>query len=199
MSDPARDAAEPHDQSPHEVTRLLREMQEGNNAAADQLARVVYDELHALAERHMRRERQEHTLQATVLVNEAFMRLVDQRSVSWQNRSQFFTLASRAMRRMLVDHARKRRANKRDGGVQVPLDVLPAQDAGIDVMALDDALEALAALDARQAQIVELRFFAGLSIEATAETMGISPATVKRDWVFARAFLQHQMSDAADA
>lgn len=182
----------------HDVTRLLREVQDGNREAADQLARVVYAELHVLAQHHMRRERDEHTLQATVLVNEAFMRLVDQRGVSWQSRSQFYTLASRAMRRLLVDHARKRRAEKRDGGVQVPLDVIAAPEQGMDVMALDDALNALAALDARQAQIVELRFFAGFSIEATAATLGISPATVKRDWVFARAFLQREMERDMD-
>ena len=147
----------------------------------------------------MRRERDEHTLQATVLVNEAFMRLVDQRGVSWQSRSQFYALASRAMRRLLVDHARKRRAEKRDGGVKVPLDFIAAPEPGMDVMALDDALNALAVLDARQAQIVELRYFAGFSIAATAEMLGISPATVKRDWVFARAFLQREMDGTVSA
>ena len=183
------------DEAQHEVTRLLHEMQQGSADAADALARVVYDALYALARQHMRHERGEHTLQATVLVNDAFMKLVDQRAVSWQNRAQFFALASRAMRRVLVDHARRKRAEKRDGGVQIPLDDLPAPDHVVDVMALDDALHRLAQLDARQAQIVELRFFAGLSIEATAESLGISPATVKRDWVFARAFLQREMSD----
>lgn len=181
----------------HEVTRLLLEAQQGNADAADALARLVYDALHALARQHMRREREEHTLQATVLVNEAFMRLVDQRAVNWQNRSQFYALASRAMRRVLVDHARRKRAEKREGGVQVTLEDVAAPDERIDVLALDEALEKLAAIDARQAQIVQLRFFGGLSIEATGEALGISPATVSRDWVFARAFLKREMADDA--
>jgi RNA polymerase sigma factor (TIGR02999 family) len=180
-----------------EVTRLLLEAQQGSADAAEALARVVYDSLHAMAQQHMRRERDEHTLQATVLVNEAFMRLVDQRAVNWQNRSQFYALASRAMRRVLVDHARRKRAEKREGGVQVTLEDVAAPDERIDVLALDDALEKLAAVDARQAQIVQLRFFGGLSIEATAEALGISPATVSRDWVFARAFLKREMADDA--
>ena len=188
---------EPGDHTQHEVTRLLHEVQRGSADAADALARLVYDALHLLAEQHMRRERDDHTLQATLLVNEAFMRLVDQRAVNWQNRSQFFALASRAMRRLLVDHARRKRADKREGGIQVTLDDLLAPDQGIDVLALDEALERLAALDPRQAEIVQLRFFAGLSIQDTARALGISDATVSRDWVFARAFLKREMSDDA--
>lgn len=194
------DAAIPEDhqvspETQHEVTRLLHELQDGNADAADALARLVYGSLHALAQQHMRRERDDHTLQATVLVNEAFMRLVDQRAVNWQNRSQFFALASRAMRRVLVDHARRKRAEKREGGVQVTLEDVAAPDQRIDVLALDEALEKLAALDARQAQIVQLRFFGGLSIQDTALALGISDATVSRDWVFARAFLKREMTD----
>lgn len=181
----------------HEVTRLLQDMQHGDAGAADALARKVYDALHVIAQQHMRHERDDHTLQATVLVNEAFMRLVDQRSVSWQNRGQFYALASRAMRRLLVDHARRKQADKREGGVQVTLEDVAVPDQGVDILALDDALEQLAALDARQAQIVQLRFFGGLSIEDTAQALGISSATVSRDWVFARAFLQRAMADDA--
>jgi RNA polymerase sigma-70 factor, ECF subfamily len=172
-------------------------MQHGDAGAADALARKVYDALHVIAQQHMRHERDDHTLQATVLVNEAFMRLVDQRSVSWQNRGQFFALASRAMRRLLVDHARRKQADKREGGVQVTLEDVAVPDQRVDILALDEALEQLAALDARQAQIVQLRFFGGLSIEDTAQALGISSATVSRDWVFARAFLQRAMADDA--
>jgi RNA polymerase sigma factor (TIGR02999 family) len=185
------------DETQHEVTRLLHDMQRGDADAADALARKVYDALHLLALQHMRRERDDHTLQATVLVNEAFMRLVDQRAITWQNRSQFFALASRVMRRVLVDHARRKQAEKREGGVQVTLEDVAAPDQRVDILALDEALEQLATLDARQAQIVQLRFFGGLSIEDTAQTLGISSATVSRDWVFARAFLQRAMADDA--
>lgn len=185
--------------SSHEVTRLLQCMQDGDRESAEELARLVYDELHAVAAWHMRREGGGHTLQTTVLVNDAFMRMIDQRAVTWKSRSQFFMLASQSMRRLLVDHARRRKARKRDAGEQVSLDAVPAFEPALDVVALNEALVELAALDARQAQIVELRYFAGLTIEATAETLGISPATVKRDWTFARAFLQRQMEQAGDA
>ena len=178
----------------HEVTQLLQAMRDGDPDVAERLARLVYDELHHVAEWHMRREHESHTLQTTVLVNEAFMRLIDQRSVSWQSRAQFFVLASQAMRRLLVDHSRRRRAAKRDFGERVPLEAVPAIEITVDVLELHDALELLATLDARQAQIVELRYFAGMTIEATAETLGISPATVKREWTFARAFLQREMT-----
>lgn len=189
-------AAEQPETSSHEVTRLLQDMADGRPGAADRLARLVYDDLRAVASRHMRHEQEHVTLQTTMLVNDAFMRLVDQRSVAWQSRQQFFMLASQAMRRILVDYARKRRAGKRDGGVQVMLEALPAPEAQVDVMALDDALTALAQVNARHAQMVELRFFAGLSIEATAEALAVSPATVNRDWAFARAYLQKAMSGA---
>lgn len=148
----------------------------------------------------MRNERDDHTLQPTALVHEAYMRLMDQRSVSWQNRSHFFGIASQAMRRILVDHARRRRASKRHGGERVTLDesVSAPPVQSLDVIALDSALTRLAELNERQASVVELRFFGGLDIDQTAEALGISPATVKRDWTFARAFLQREMEGSAD-
>jgi RNA polymerase sigma-70 factor (ECF subfamily) len=183
-----------------DVTRLLREAQDGRDGAADELVAIVYAELHGLASHYMRNERDDHTLQPTALVHEAYMRLMDQRSVSWQNRSHFFGIASQAMRRILVDHARKRRASKRHGGERVTLDesVSAPPVQSLDVIALDSALTRLAELNERQASVVELRFFGGLDIDQTAEALGISPATVKRDWTFARAFLQREMEGSAD-
>lgn len=183
-----------------DVTRLLREAQDGRDGAADELVAIVYAELHGLASHYMRNERDDHTLQPTALVHEAYMRLMDQRSVSWQNRSHFFGIASQAMRRILVDHARRRRASKRHGGERVTLDesVSAPPVQSLDVIALDSALTRLAELNERQASVVELRFFGGLDIDQTAEALGISPATVKRDWTFARAFLQREMEGSAD-
>lgn len=148
----------------------------------------------------MRNERDDHTLQPTALVHEAYMRLMDQRSVSWQNRSHFYGIASQAMRRILVDHARKRRASKRHGGERVTLDesVSAPPVQSLDVIALDSALTRLAELNERQASVVELRFFGGLDIDQTAEALGISSATVKRDWTFARAFLQREMEGSTN-
>ncbi len=179
----------------HDVTRLLQDLQQGRDGAADQLVPLVYGELHNLAVHYMRSERGDHTLQPTALVHEAYIRLVDQRHASWQNRSHFFGIAAQAMRRILVDHARRKQAGKREGGDRVTLDesVAEAPQRSVDLIALDDALNKLAALDPRQARVVELRFFGGLDIEQTAESLGISPATVKRDWTFARAFLQREM------
>lgn len=181
--------------STHDVTRLLLALQDGQTGAADQLVPLVYAELHDLAVHYMRGERADHTLQPTALVHEAYMRLVDQRNASWKNRSHFFGIAAQAMRRILVDHARRKRATKREGGDRVTLDesVAEAPQRSVDLIALDDALLKLAELDPRQARVVELRFFGGLDIEQTAESLGISPATVKRDWTFARAFLQREM------
>jgi RNA polymerase sigma factor (TIGR02999 family) len=181
--------------TPHDVTRLLSDLQSGTDGAADQLMRVVYRELHDLAEHFMRRERPDHTLQPTALVNDAYLRLMGQRETSWQNRSHFFGIAAQAMRRVLVDHARKARAGKREGGERVTLDesVAESPQRSIDLIALDDALNRLAALDPRQARVVELRYFSGLDIEQTAAVIGISAATVKRDWTFARAFLQREL------
>jgi len=179
----------------HEVTRLLAELAGGVPDAAERLAPIVYDELHRRASMAMQRESTGHTLQATELVHEAFLKLVGQRNATWQNRSQFYAVASQAIRRLLIDHARKRRSAKRDHGIRVTLDdaVGATEASPLDLLALDEALRRLEAADPRQGRVVELRFFAGLSVEDTATVLGISPATVKRDWTFARAFLLHAM------
>ena len=180
----------------NDVTRLLSELAAGTTDAANRLATLVYDELHRIAVAAMRREDDGHTWQPTELVHEAFTRLVGQNRVEWQNRHHFFGIAAQAMRRLLVDHARARRQLKRDGGERVPLTANLGQDApdNIDILELNDALDQLALLDARQARVVELRYFAGLSVEETAETLAVSAATVKRDWAVARAFLRRALS-----
>ena len=175
------------------VTLLLRQWQQGDSAAAATLAGAVYDELRRLAASRLRQERHGHTLQPTALVHEAWLRLVDQR-VDWQNRSHFFALAAQAMRRILVDHARRRHAAKRGSDppavdVDDLLDRLPAPMPDERLIAMDEALTRLTALDPRQARVVELRFFTGLSVAETAEVLDISPATVKREWASARAWL----------
>lgn len=173
------------------VTALLQDLQQGVPGAADRLVPLVYAELHRIAEAAMRRESSGHTLQPTLLVDEAFMRLIGQERSPWQNRAQFFALAAQTIRRILVDHARARRRLKRDHGMRVTLseDVAEAPDRSLDLLTLDDALSQLEALSPRQARVVEMRYFAGLEIEETAEALGVAPATVKRDWTFARAFL----------
>ncbi len=181
---------------PENITQLLAAWSSGDRTAADALLPAVYQELHAQAERAMRREGQGHTLQTTALVHEAYLRLVDQRRANWQNRAQFFGVAAQMMRRVLVDHARERLAAKRGGGVShVSLSGVgaAADDDRADLVALDDALSRLAALDPAQARIVELRYFAGLTIEETAEAAGVSPATVKREWAVARAWLAREL------
>ena len=179
-----------------EVTALLKEWAAGDRAALERLMPIVYGELRRLAASQLRAERREHTLQPTALVHEAYLRLVGQRSVSWANRAHFFAIAAEMMRRVLVDHARKRRAAKRNPET-VYLDLGPSEirggDRPPDLLALDAALTRLERLDARQAKVVELRFFAGLSVEETAEVVGISTATVKREWKTTRAFLQHEI------
>jgi RNA polymerase sigma-70 factor, ECF subfamily len=179
------------------ITELLEEVSSGRGEALEQLLPIVYTELRRQAARYLRRERQNHTLQPTALVNEAFIRLVDQRTVRWQNRAHFFGIAAQAMRRIVIDHARTKQRIKR-GGVQqaVTLDeaMIAGQAKSIDVLALDEALTRLAAIDARQAQIVELRYFASLSVEETAEVTGLSPATIKREWAMARAWLHGELS-----
>ena len=184
-------AEQPEDITEHRVTQLLEELRGGDDGAADRLANVVFPQLHRIASKALRKERDNHTLQPTELVDEVFVSLLGQTQVNWQNRSHFYAVASRIIRRILVDHARRRHAIKRDHGVQVTFDESLSNEAGdsLDMMALDDALRELETLSPRQGRVVELRFFAGLGVEETAEVLEISVATVKRDWVFARAFL----------
>lgn len=184
-----------------DVTGLLLAWSIGDRSVEDRLLPAVYAELHRQAEGAMRREADTHTLQVTALVHEAYLRLVDQRRVEWQSRAHFFAIASQAMRRILIDHARGRLAAKRGHGAHhLTLDsayAAPDVDGGeIEVLALHDALERLAALDAEQARLVELRFFGGLNIEETAEALGVSPATVKREWAIARAWLRRELATA---
>jgi RNA polymerase sigma factor (TIGR02999 family) len=177
---------------PERVTQLLLAWSGGAREALDELTPLVYDELRRLAGAYLRRERRGHTLQTSALVHEAFLRMIDQR-VAWQNRAHFFGIAAQLMRRILVDHARSRDASKRGGGeTHLALDEAEAQDA--DVIALDDALNSLAAFDPRQSRIVELRYFGGLTIEETAEALGVSHATVEREWSLARAWLRRELS-----
>jgi RNA polymerase sigma-70 factor (ECF subfamily) len=179
-----------------EVTRLLGEIGRGQKEAVNALLPLVYDELHRLARSYFRRERGEHTLQPTALVHEAYIRLVDQRAPI-ESRGHFMAVAATQMRRVLLDYARKHRAARRGGdGQKVLLEDTMAicEQQPLDVILLDAALDRLAALDARQAQLVELRFFGGLSVEETAEVMGVSPATVKRSWSSARAFLHREIT-----
>jgi RNA polymerase sigma factor (TIGR02999 family) len=174
------------------VTDLLVAWAHGDAAALAQLMPLVHDELHRLARREMRGERPGHTLQTTALVNEAYMRLIDVRRVDWQDRAHFFALSARIMRRILVDHARSRNYLKRGGGTrQVSLDeaLVVSEACNDDLVALDDALQALAAVDARKSQVVEMRFFGGLTVEETAEALHVSPETVMRDWQFAKVWL----------
>lgn len=184
-------------QEPANVTQLLDDVSAGKEHALENLIPAVHAELRRQAARYLRRERQNHTLQPTALVNEAFIKLVDQRNVRWQNRAHFFGVAAQAMRRILVDHARAQHRIKR-GGVQqnVTLDegMLAAAAKSIDVLALDEALSRLTSIDERQARVVELRFFGGLSVEETATVMDISPATVKREWSMAKAWLFSQLT-----
>jgi RNA polymerase sigma factor (TIGR02999 family) len=179
-----------------DVTVLLKAWRGGEEAALGELIPLVQDELHRIARACMQGERAGRTLQATALVNEAYLRLVDVNQIDWQNRSHFLAMAARVMRRVLVDLARARQAEKRAGdAVRVTFDeALVPNEAPVDVIALDDALRALAALDERKCQVVELRFFGGLSVEETSNALQISTKTVARDWDFARAWLQQQMT-----
>ena len=181
---------------PGEVTGLLLAWSGGDQAALDRLIPLVHAELYRIARRCMRRERAGHSLQATALVNEAYMRLVDTQQVRWQDRTHFLAISARLMRRVLVDHARAQRSQKRGaGGEKVTMvEALAGSDERPhDVIALDDALEALATLDERKSLVVELRFFGGLSVEETATTLGISVATVMRDWTLAKAWLLREL------
>ncbi len=187
---------------PQEITQLLMNWSQGDKSALDHLVPLVYPELRRLAKRHMGRENSAHTLQTSALINEAYLKLVDQQNVKWQNRAHFFAVAAQVMRHILVDHARTRNYAKRGGGApKLPLDeaaALTEQRAG-QLIALDDALRDLAALDERKSQIIELRFFGGLSLEETAEVMKISQSTVQREWRAAKAWLHHTMSNADES
>jgi len=186
--------------SPHEVTLLLHDWCRGDKAALDKLIPLVYDELHRLAHHYMERERQADSLQTTALVNETYLRLVDAEHIEWRDRAHFFAVSANLMRRILVEFARSRRAGKRGGGIRsINFDepgVIPAGRSA-DLIALDDALSALAELDTREARIVELRFFGGLSVEETGEVLKVSPKTVMRDWNHARAWLLHELKHGA--
>jgi RNA polymerase sigma factor (TIGR02999 family) len=180
-----------------EITALLAETKLGRKDALDRLLAVVYAELRRIARNQMRREREGHTLQPTALVHEAFLRLVDQDAARWENRAQFFGVAAQVMRRLLVDHARRRRAAKR--GIPITLDEAllqpgPAAVPNDEILAVDQALDRLARLDARQASVVELRYFGGLSVEETAEVLGVAERTVKLDWAMAKGWMKSQLS-----
>jgi len=180
------------------LTQLLLDWSKGNQAALEELTPLVHEELHRLAHHYMRRERPDHTLQTTALVNEAYVRLIDQKHVEFENRTRFFAIAAQLMRHILVDHARSRQYLKRGGGaLKVSLDEAMAviEERASDLIALDDALNSLAAIDSRKVKVVELRFFGGLSVEETAAALNISPVTVMRDWRMAKAWLYDAMNN----
>jgi RNA polymerase sigma factor (TIGR02999 family) len=187
-------------QKQHEITELLAEWSDGNQSALDELYPLVYDELHRLARRYMSRERKGHTLQTTALINEAYVRLVDQKNVHWANRSHFFAISAQIMRRILIDHARRHAYAKRGGGAQkVSLDEAVAVTSGIgsEMIRLDEALKMLAEMDPRRSHVVELRYFGGLNNEENAGVLHVSENTVTRDWNMARAWLYQQLSESA--
>jgi RNA polymerase sigma factor (TIGR02999 family) len=180
-----------------EITQLLRQWSDGRQEALDRLLPEIYAELRKLASSYLRRERSDHTLQATALVHEAFLRLIDQRSVKWQSRAHFFGIAAQMMRRILVDHARAHDTDKRGSGeARLSLDeaLIVAPSTDVDLLALDEALARLAAIDAQQSRVVELRFFGGLTIAETAEVLRVSPATVGREWTLAKAWLYAELA-----
>ena len=181
---------------PKQITELLVKWKEGDQQAVHALLPLVYEELRRLAHQYLRKERPGHTLQSTALVHEAYLRLEKQGEVKFENRAHFMAICAQLMRQILVEYARRRGAAKRDGGYKLSLDdvVVSAKSRDLDLVALDDALTQLSKLDPQQGRIVELRFFGGLSIEETAEVLGISSATVKRDWATARVWLLHEMS-----
>jgi len=185
------------EQSQPELTQLLIDWSNGDKSALDKLTPLIYDELRRLAHHYMSRERDGHTLQTTALVNEAYLRLVNRKDVHWQNRAHFFAIAAQLMRSILVDHARSHSYAKRGGGVKkVSLDdaVVVSEERAGEVVALDDCLKRLAEMDPQQSRIVELRFFGGLTIEETAEVLKLSPATIKREWSTAKAWLYRELS-----
>jgi RNA polymerase sigma factor (TIGR02999 family) len=185
-----------------DVTQLLRAWSEGDTQALEQLTPLVYRELHRRAHWHMARENAGHTLQATALVNEIYIRMVDLRGVSWRDRAHFFAVSSRLIRQILIDAARSKHAQKRGGQsphVAIDESLLVSEEPRADVVGLDDALSALAAIDPRKSQVVELRFFGGLDIEETAEVLGVSAETVKRDWKLAKAWLRRELSQRSNS
>ena len=184
----------------HQITQLLAEWSDGNQSALDELYPLVYNELHRLARRYMSRERKGHTLQTTALINEAYVRLVDQKNVHWANRSHFFAISAQIMRRILIDHARRHAYAKRGGGAQqVSLEeaAMVVPDRGSELVRLDEALKALAKIDERRCHVVELRYFGGLSNEEIAGVLKVSENTVTRDWNLARAWLYQQLSGSS--
>ena len=182
----------------NEISRLLQAWRRGNRKALDDLLPLVYDELHRQARRFLRRERQNHTLQPTALIHETYLKLVEQSRVSWQNREHFFAISANLMRRILVNYANARRRKKRGGAAELlDLDesiLVFTKKTEVDLLSLDEALTRLGKMDKKQEQIVELRYFSGLTIEETAEVLGVSPATIKRDWRMTKAWLHRELS-----
>jgi RNA polymerase sigma factor (TIGR02999 family) len=195
-----RKSTPPHDEAGtppgSQVTEFLRAWSDGDRAALDRLTPIVYDELHRLARRYMRGERPGHSLQTSALVNEAYMRLVDYKNMQWQNRAHFFAVSAQLMRRILVDHARRRNLKRGGDMLHVSLDETAMVGSGkdADLVALDDAMTALAQVDPRKVQVVEMRFFGGLSVEETAEVLKVSAVTVMRDWSTAKAWLYRELT-----
>lgn len=179
-----------------EVTQLLAAWRDGDRSALDKLLPLVQDELHRLAHRYMSREREDHTLQTTALVNEAYLKLIDQKVVHWQNRAHFFGIAAQIMRRILIDHARKHLGPRRGGGNTISLEevAIVSNERAAELVALDDALRSLSEVDERKGRVVELRYFGGLSVEESAEVLGVSVDTITRDWRRAKAFLRRELS-----
>lgn len=186
-------------QSSHEITQMLIELTDGNTEVVNRILPHIYDELRRLASSYLRRERSDHTLQPTALVHEAYLKLIDQKRVQWQNRAHFFGIAAQVMRRILMDHARKHGAEKRGGDAEkLPIEeeiLIVSNGRSAELLALDDALEELAKMDPQKAKIVELRYFGGLSIEETAEVMGVSVPTINRQWRTAKAWLYGQIAN----
>jgi RNA polymerase sigma factor (TIGR02999 family) len=183
--------------SSENLTQLLIDWSNGDAQALEKLTPLVYRDLHRLAQRYFRSESPGHTLQSTALVHEAYLRLIDQRNTRWQNRAHFFGISAQLMRRILVDHARARKAGKRGGHaamIQIDESVAAPEQQNLDLVALDDCLKALSGIDPQQARVVELRYFAGLTVEETAEVMHVSPTTVKREWRLARAWLHREIA-----
>lgn len=182
----------------HEITQMLHKWSDGNREGLEELMPLVYAELHKQAARFLRRERQNHTLQTTALIHETYIKLVDQREVNWKNRAHFFGIAANLMRRILVDHARSKHREKRGGdALTLPLEeaaLVFSNEKNIDLIALDEALNRLEKNDARQARVVELRYFSGLTLEETAEALDISRATIAEDWAMAKAWLRRELT-----